>query len=443
MDFYDRGTQRPQQLKFLLSSAQQLKVFKTSLQVLMKVGGSNLFIVADENQVSLSACNSSRSCFTSSDLQRYVAGLAVRFPVRSHPHTPTLSSRSSYLLLLSFARSFFSTYEFSCRLPKLRASIPFKNVQAILRTSRMRVLTFSLMPELNFLIATLECEHGLMKEYRVAFSEDQAIFRPSAASAQESAVTFDTNNASSFSKVLSTMHVNSAADLVAIAYDSSNDSIKLFTDCYSAQARPDAEVQKDALHTSLEMNNSIGHFGSIRNTLGMSTKVSFNLKDFLVLVHTAEGFSCDLSLRFSVPGRPIVASCSPGRDCRLEMILVTLNLTGALPSNVMSGGTGGAVHAASVASQQSLGSGAIGSVGLVGRIGIPNGGNNGNYANGHSQNPFDMLNLGTHPNGGEADLDETEAEFGALGDDADVIASTPPQSPARRDEQPHTPGVIM
>jgi len=441
MDYYDRATQRPQQrLKLLLSSAQQLKVFKTSLQVLMKVGASNLFIVADENQVSLCACNSSRSCFVSSDLQR----------------------------------SFFSTYEFSCDLPKLKVSIPFKNVQAILRTSRVLVLTFSLVPEINFLIATLECEHSLMKEYRIAFSEDQAIFRPSASTSgrrereASSAVMFDTNDASSFSKVLSTMHVNSAADLVAVEYNSVNDSIRLFTDCHGVQVRPDAEVQKDALHTSLEMNNSIGHFGTIRNTLGMSTKVrtaggdleeeeeeekdaraysptyppththtrqvSFNLKDFLVLVHTAEGLSCDLSLCFSVPGQPIVASCSPGRDCRLEMILVTLNLAGALPSNVMSGG-GVNASGASLASQQSLGGYAHNGTNLAAQ----------NSTFNLSQNPFDMLNLGKH-GADDADPDEEEegaGEFGTLGEDADVIASTPPRSPARRSDRAHTPGVIM
>lgn len=163
-------------------------------------------------------------------------------------------------------------------------------------------------------------------------------------------------------------------------------------------------------------------------------QVSFNLKDFLVLVHTAEGLSCDLSLCFSVPGQPIVASCSPGRDCRLEMILVTLNLAGALPSNVMSGGVGNA-SGASLASQQSLGGYAHNGTNMAAQNGTFN----------LSQNPFDMLNLGTH-GADDADPDEEKegaGEFGTLGEDADVIASTPPRSPARRSDQAHTPGVIM
>lgn len=373
-------------LKLVLSSPQQLKVFKTSLQVLMKIGLSNLMIVGEPGRIILSACNCARSCYVSADMHQ----------------------------------SFFTSYAYQCGLLQMKVTIPFKNVQAILRTSRIRVMTLLLLPEINIMVATLECDRGLVKEYRIAFSEDQAIFRPAASGRQEaSAVWFDTNDASSFSKVLSMMHVNSASDLVAIAYDARDGGIKLFTDCHGVLVQPDAGVQKDALHTSLEMNNSIGHFGTIRNLLGMSTKVSVNLKDFLVLVHTADGLSCDLSVCFSVPGRPVSATCSPARDCRLEMILVTLNEGGGFPSNVMSGPAG-------LASQQSIG-------GVVGPL------TNGHRSTGENyfrMNPFDLLD-------GHVDVDGGGSGAGAFVtlEDPDAIASTPPQSPNRATAR--TPGVIM
>ncbi len=389
---HDQTQRSSECLRLVLSSPQQLKVFKTSLQVLMKIGSSNLMIVGEPGRILLSACNSARSCYVSADLHQ----------------------------------SFFTSYVYQCGLLQMKVTVPFKNVQAILRTSRIRVLTLSLVPEINVMIATLECDRGLVKEYRIAFSEDQAIFRPAGLGRQEaSAVWFDTNDASSFSKVLSTLHVNSAADLVAIAYDARDGGIKLFTDCQGVQVRPDAAVQKDALHTSLEMNNSIGHFGTIRNMLGMSTKVSFNLRDFLVLVHTAEGLSCDLSLCFSVPGRPVSAICSPALECRIEMMLVTLNEPGSTPSNVVGGPAG-------LASQHSLG-------GLAGQLtnGQSTGENHHHQLSGH-MNPFDLL--GAHVN---VDVDEYGSgagEFGTL-EDPDAIASTPPQSPNR--PAAHIPGVIM
>ena len=388
---HDQTQRASQCLKLVLSSPQQLKVFKTSLQVLMKIGSSNLMIVGEPGRILLSACNGARSCYVSADMNQ----------------------------------SFFTSYAYQCGLPQMKVTVPFKNVQAILRTSRIRVMTLSLVPEINVMVATLECDRGLVKEYRIAFSEDQAIFRPAASGRQEaSAVWFDTNDASSFSKVLSTLHVNSASDLVAIAYDARDGGIKLFTDCHGGQMRPDAGIQKDALHTSLEMNNSIGHFGTIRNLLGMSTKVSVNLRDFLVLVHTAEGLSCDLSLCFSVPGRPVSVTCSPARECRLEMILVTLNEAGGIPSDAMGGPAG-------LASQQSLG-------GVMGPL------TNGNQITGenhHHMNPFDLL--GAHVDVIDVVVEDGGSgagEFGTL-EGPDAIASTPPQSPNR--VPGHTPGVIM
>lgn len=327
-------------------------------------------VIADAHSVCLSACNSSRSCYASCDLSRL----------------------------------FFASYSYEYHLPKLKVSIPFKNVLPILRTSKVRVLTFSLIPDINVLIATLECERGLMKEYRIVFSEDQAIFRPAVSGDKSTpAVSFDTNDASSFSKVLSTIHVNSAADVVAISYDANDDGLKLFTDYHGAQVRQDIEVQKDALHTSLEMNNSIGHFGTIRDMLGMSTKVSFNLKDFSVLVQTAESLQGDLSLCFSVPGEPIVASCCPAVDARLEVVLVTLNDTG--------GGHMSSVYSGISGQQQ-----------LVGH--------------GNAGNPLEIPGI----NSLTVDANDAAGCI-PLGDDHDVIASTPPQSPDRMPA--HMPGVIM
>lgn len=65
-------------------------------------------------------------------------------------------------------------------------------------------------------------------------------------------------------------------------------------------------------------------FGAISNTRGVPIEVSFNIKDFNILVHAAEAFECPLEVSFSTPGDPVFACCSPSHELRLELILVTL-----------------------------------------------------------------------------------------------------------------------
>jgi hypothetical protein len=347
-----------QKVTFVLHHG-QLKAFKTSVLTLFKAGGGNLMVVADETSLRLSSCNSSRSCYVSLDLSSL----------------------------------FFASYEYQCDHGNLKAMFPFKNILPIFRTSKVRLLKFTLMLDINVLIATLECEKGLMKEYRILFSEDEPMVRPLVLDRHEAslpAVWFDTSDATSFSKILSTIHVNSAADLVTISYDAHDNGLKLCSEC-GVQLPFDTgnEVQKDALHTILEMNNSIGQFGAIRNSLGTSTKVSFNLKDFLGLVNTAESLHCDLSLHFSIPGQPLLASCNPTKESRLEMILATLHEAENQTLNVLG----------SALPEHSLGQPA-------GEV-----------------NPIDLAEAFVH-------------------DGQDVIASTPPQSPERNGGHSY-PGMIM
>ena len=86
------------------------------------------------------------------------------------------------------------------------------------------------------------------------------------------------------------------------------------------------EVTHNSLHTSLECQSTIG-FGDISNTRGVPIEVSFNIKDFNVLVHAAEAFECPLEVSFSTPGAPVFACCSPSYELRTELILVTLSDT--------------------------------------------------------------------------------------------------------------------
>lgn len=65
-------------------------------------------------------------------------------------------------------------------------------------------------------------------------------------------------------------------------------------------------------------------FGAISNTRGVPTEVSFNIKDFSILVHAAEAFECPLEVSFSTPGAPVFASCRPSQELHIELILVTL-----------------------------------------------------------------------------------------------------------------------
>jgi len=69
-------------------------------------------------------------------------------------------------------------------------------------------------------------------------------------------------------------------------------------------------------------------FGAISNTRGVPTEVSFNIKDFNVLVNAAEAFECPLEVSFSTPGAPVYASCSPSYELQIELILVTLSDAG-------------------------------------------------------------------------------------------------------------------
>jgi hypothetical protein len=115
-----------------------------------------------------------------------------------------------------------------------------QNVLPIIRTSRVRIASFSLIPTANLLIASLECDTGtynhvyfnprsfvdtstwdamyagMMKEYRVPFTEEQNF--SSRVPRDMPHVKF-TSDSGSLSKVLSTFH--SGVDVIAIKCDSS------------------------------------------------------------------------------------------------------------------------------------------------------------------------------------------------------------------------------
>ena len=86
-----------------------------------------------------------------------------------------------------------------------------QNILPILKTSRVRTASFSCVPNANILIASLECDSGMMKEFRISCSEDEAFYPTIPRDIP--CVEFISEPAS-LSKVLSTFH--SAVDVITI-----------------------------------------------------------------------------------------------------------------------------------------------------------------------------------------------------------------------------------
>ena len=190
-----------------------------------------------------------------------------------------------------------------------------------------------------------------MKEFRISCSEDEA-FYPTIP--RDIPCVEFTSEPASLSKVLSTFH--SAVDVITIKSKQNETRtqehlIELQTHvmhngtqfslmkwyktimCF-LEFDDDAEVAQDSLHTSLEFHSNIG-FRSFNNTLGTSTvEVSFNIKDFSSIVHTAESLDAFLHISFSTPGEPFIAKCTVSHELEVELILATLPGDGPIQQSV-------------------------------------------------------------------------------------------------------------
>lgn len=276
----------PAELSFSLLGP-QLRPFRNALAGLHKIG-AELLLEALPAQLNLRAINTSRSaCFS-----------------------------------VIFAANFFETYDVRPSdeaSAGLQAAVLIKQLSAVFRTQRVNRITFTVDSEA--LVASLDCDNGLRKTYRLPCTDGEMVV---ATVDRDNMAIRVTVRADEMNRLLSSFQ----ATLLETSIIARSGRIGGRDVRFVSYIDPTKGHAERHVHTELDLSSDV--LLAFSNNSNAASDATFNVRDFKAMVALCEVMHFHVAISFDCAGQPMVVSPEPTGEngleefMKAELVLATL-----------------------------------------------------------------------------------------------------------------------
>ena len=243
-------------------------------------------------------------------------------------HFRSVNQSKSAYVRMTFNSSFFDVYELF-EQPVLSASVLSKCLVASMRTQRICRAIFEIFTQANKMNVYIDCENGLQKKFEFDLIDSDAL---------QAQINFDlypvriTVESSEMSRLLASFQQTlDEVTIIAIPDSQGEGNVSTDKSCqiHSFYDPHKFKMDNTLLHTQLAVN-AHQHFLEYIHTGRKTVDVTFNLKDFKVILAYCTSMRNNLSILFSQAGEPLAIVPIPSHehfstsDFSSEFVLATM-----------------------------------------------------------------------------------------------------------------------